>query len=290
MYDMKRFLEEFCVYMRCERQYSEATQNAYLSDIRFFLEFLENRDLSQRVVNDFVAHLKELSFEPISIQRKVSAVYTFLHFLHAENYLEKRIDRLKFGIKSSQKLPKTLSRNGIKALFNSTEYREEFVYRNQLILELLYGLGLRVSELIHLSVSQFDKETTQVRVFGKGRKERVLPLSKHLLDAVLNYILEERNKINGCQTDALLVSRTGEPLSRQAVYYIVRQFSNDQTGLLFPHLLRHTFATHLLEGGADLRSVQAMLGHSSITTTQLYTHVSRAHLKQQYLLSHPRAV
>ena len=278
------FLQEFGMYMKYERGFSSCTQDAYLSDINQFLEALGPEEVSKEALSDYLAYLKRTGYEPKTMHRKLSAVRSFLKYLQANQLLEFRVSGFKLGMKVPKKLPKVLTERQIDVVFS-----DDFSLRNRVILELMYGLGLRVSELCSLTVSQFCKGTESLRIFGKGRKERLVPFSPHILSLVKSYIQTERSRFFSLKTECLLINKNGEPLTRQGVYLVVKSCGKASNVALYPHMLRHSYATHLLEGGADLLSVQALLGHSSVTTTQLYTHVSRSHLKQAYSAAHPRA-
>lgn len=289
MHDWKQWVYEFSVYMTCEKQYSVCTYDAYLADIKQFVDSVGPEPLSHAVLSSYVVFLKEQDYDSVSIRRKTSAIHTFLKFLYAEQYISFNPGKYSFGVKLKKSLPHSLSITTTQSLFDCAVSSVSVSLRDQVVLELLYGLGLRASELTSLTIAQFNDFPEMLRIFGKGRKERVVPLSSSILNLVLAYIEKERTPVQGVSTDALLINRLGTGLTRQGIYQIIRQFSNEETGQLYPHLLRHTFATHLIEGGADLRSVQSLLGHSSLTTTQIYTHVSRKHVKHMYDIAHPRA-
>jgi integrase/recombinase XerD len=190
--------------------------------------------------------------------------------------------------KTQRKLPQVLSSNDVEAILSQVRGEDFFSLRNKALLETLYSSGLRVSEAVLLDIDGLDFKRGFIRLFGKGGKERIVPIGKIALQALRDYIEKGRSKIPHLKTSALFVNKKGERLSRQGIWKIVKKYAHKAGIKITPHVLRHTFATHLLEGGADLKSVQEMLGHSSLSTTQIYTHVSKKHLKESYLLSHPR--
>ena len=298
----QRFVREYFDYLRVEKSCSANTFAAYQRDISLYVEFLNGEGIEDfakvdaQTLSLFVGHLLTeandgKAFAVTSARRIIAAVKGLHRFLYREEYLPTNpADGLAVP-KAPEKLPDVLTISQANALLDQEFPDTPMGLRDRAMLEMLYGCGLRVSELVGLDASALFAEEGYVRVTGKGNKTRIAPLAGTALRALADYLENGRPfLLRGKQTPALFISRRGGRLSRQAVCTVC-----EHAGLaigvknLHPHTLRHSFATHLLEGGADLRVIQEMLGHASISTTQIYTHVSRAHLEQEYFAAHPRA-
>jgi integrase/recombinase XerD len=245
----------------------------------------------RKLLRDFVFTLKELGLSPASIRRHVSAVRTYYRFLAGEGDLsDDPSDRLETP-RRARKLPDTLSASECQRLIEAPSPEEKMGRRDRALLELAYGAGMRVSELVGLTLGDLFFEDRVVRVFGKGSKERLVPIGGPLISAVSLYRdLERRQLDQGKTKDRVLLNSRGQPLSRVGAWGIVKKAAI-RAGIMkrvTPHTLRHSFATHLLEGGADLRAVQEMLGHADLATTQIYTHVDREYLRSVHKQFHPR--
>jgi integrase/recombinase XerD len=290
-------LEEFRDHLALEAGNSRNTVESYGRDLRTLAEFLAGRGVThpqsadRKLLRDFVFTLKELGLSPASIRRHVSAVRTYYRFLAGEGDLtDDPSDRLETP-RRARKLPDTLSASECQRLIEAPLPEEKMGRRDRALLELAYGAGMRVSELVGLTLGDLFFEDRVVRVFGKGSKERLVPIGGPLISAVSLYRdLERRQLDKGKTKDRVLLNSRGHPLSRVGAWGIVKKAAMRAgiTKRVTPHTLRHSFATHLLEGGADLRAVQEMLGHADLATTQIYTHVDREYLRSVHKQFHPR--
>ncbi len=295
------YLDEFINYLRIEKDAAILTVNSYKKDIQQFLEFLTHAKLSQeqvdyRCLRHFLAMLKEHGYARSSVARKLSAVRSFLRFLKREGLLTTSTWEIVSTPKKEKKLPQFLYVDEVDSLLETSLHGTLLGYRDYAILELLYGAGLRVKELVDLNIPAVNLDEGVVLVRGKGRKERLVPMGGYARQALAVYLNKSRPLLlakNKQRTDdgAFFLNRFGERLSDRSVRRMVGEYSSKagQGSGISPHVLRHTFATHLLNGGADLRAVQEMMGHASLSTTQLYTHITKDELKKTYLRTHPRA-
>lgn len=291
-------LEQFQDHLAVEKGASPRTSEAYLRDIARFATFCvtkgarEPGEASARILRDYVYHLKDLGLSPSSIRRNVSAVRSYFRFMLGEGALVRDPSERLEAPKRWRTLPEVLTVEETEALLAAPSLDEPLAFRDRAMLELAYGAGLRVSEWITLSTRDVLMEDHLVRVFGKGSKERLVPIGRKAISAVAIYLRELRPKLEKGQGKGILfLNARGEPLSRMGAWKILRKYV-EMAGItkpVSPHTLRHSFATHLLEGGADLRAVQEMLGHSDISTTQIYTHVDREYLRSVHRQFHPRA-
>jgi integrase/recombinase XerD len=292
---------DFLAYLEFERGLSRNTLEAYRSDLLQFGRFLQGRGLtavsaSAADVSDFLGQLAEGNGKPpaspATIHRKAACLRSFYRHLRRENVLDGDPTATISGPRRGRRLPKVLNRNEIAQLLGQPRGTAPTALRDRALLELMYACGLRASEAIGLEVRDLDLETGLLRARGKGSKERVVPVGRQAVSAVRIYLERGRpTLVRGRRVTTLFVNFRGESLTRQGLYKIVRRHAAS-AGLadrMSPHTLRHTFATHLLAGGCDLRSVQEMLGHADVATTQLYTHLSSEHLKKVYFEAHPRA-
>jgi integrase/recombinase XerD len=291
-------LEPFRDYLALEAGHSANTVEAYLRDLRRLGEFAATKGLrapaqiTRTHLRDFVYLLKDLGLSPATIRREVSAVRTYFGFLIGEGRVEQDpSDRLE-SPQRWRRLPETLSVKEVEALLAAPSVDEPLAWRDRAFLELAYGAGLRVSELCGLEITGLLLEEGLVRVFGKGGKERLVPIGRGVIGAVSTYLHTLRPRLDrGKSGGRVLLNVRGEPLSRVGAWGIVKRCAR-RAGIakrVTPHTLRHSFATHLLEGGADLRAVQEMLGHADLSTTQIYTHVDREYLRSVHKRFHPRA-
>ena len=291
-------LEPFRDYLALEAGHSANTVEAYLRDLRRLGEFAATKgvrapaQITRTHLRDFVYLLKDLGLSPATIRRDVSAVRTYFGFLIGEGRVEQDpSDRLE-SPQRWRRLPETLSVKEVEALLAAPNVDEPLAWRDRAFLELAYGAGLRVSELCGLGITGLLLEEGLVRVFGKGGKERLVPIGRGVIGAVSTYLHTLRPRLDrGKSGGRVLLNVLGEPLSRVGAWGIVKRCARRAgiTKRVTPHTLRHSFATHLLEGGADLRAVQEMLGHADLSTTQIYTHVDREYLRSVHKQFHPRA-
>ena len=294
----RRFLlQRFTDYISLEQGLSARTQEAYYRDLERFAGYAELKgvaaplDITARILREYVYHLKDLGLSPASIRRNVSAVRTYFRFLIGDGVVVRDpSERLEMP-KRWRELPDVLTVDEAQRLIAAPTLDDSMVFRDRALLELAYGAGLRVSEWITLGVRDLLLEEGLVRVFGKGSKERLVPIGRSAIGAVAVYLRELRPRLEkGEGKGILFLNARGRPLTRMGAWKILRGYV-ERAAIekhVSPHTLRHSFATHLLEGGADLRAVQEMLGHVDIATTQIYTHVDREYLRQVHRSYHPR--
>jgi integrase/recombinase XerD len=295
--DRDFWLEGFRDFLALESGHSANTVESYLRDLRRLGEFATARGvrdptrLTRALLRDFVYLLKDLGLSAASIRRGVSAIRTYFGFLVGEGRVqEDPSDRLE-SPRRGRVLPPTLSVAEIEKLLATPQVDEPLAWRDRALLELAYGAGLRVSELCGLGLTDLLLTENLVRIFGKGGKERLVPIGRSVIGAVSVYLHTKRPALDrGKSKGRVLLNARGEPLSRVGAWGIVKRASRRAgiTKRVTPHTLRHSFATHLLEGGADLRAVQEMLGHADLSTTQIYTHVDREYLRSVHKQFHPR--
>jgi len=277
--DRNKVLEEYLIYINNVKNYSQNTIKSYNSDIKHYFENTES-------VGEFSSYLKHLNknkYSKTSINRKITSIRTFLSWAVDNNYFNQNQIKIVNNLKVEKKLPNVLTSSYINRLLDNLPESSEKDIRDKAILELMYSSGLRVSEVSNLTLNSINKNNS-IRVLGKGSKERVLPMTKRAYVSTKKYIETSRPKFeNDKSKNYLFLGVRGGQLSDREIRRIVKF----RTGT-FPHSIRHTFATHLLEGGADLRIVQELLGHNDPSTTQIYTHVSKKQLQKKYKQSHPR--
>ncbi|HEX8854514.1 MAG TPA: site-specific tyrosine recombinase XerD [Thermoleophilaceae bacterium] len=294
---------DFLAYLEFERGLSRNTLEAYRSDLLQYGRFLESRGVeaagaSTRDVSDFLQALANgdatggAGASPATVHRKAACLRSFYRHLRRENVLETDPTASLTAPRRGQKLPNVLTRGEVASLLEQPKGTDPTSLRDRALLELMYACGLRASEAIGLEVRDVDLETEMLRARGKGSKERVVPIGRKAVESLRIYMERGRPKlVNGTPEPHLFVNFRGGQLTRQGLYKIVSRHAVS-AGLgdrMSPHTLRHTFATHLLAGGCDLRSVQEMLGHADVSTTQVYTHLSSERLKDVYFKAHPRA-
>lgn len=295
---MEIFLKEYLAVLKLERNLSVNTIASYKNDISSFLSFIiknNTKDLSEVdsiILTEFFKSLKQTGLTSTSAARYHSSIKGFFSYLHQNNYIKANpIDKLN-PPKSSKNLPVVLNINEVQKILDMPDTNDKPGLRDKSILEILYACGLRVSELIHLKLSDLYFEDEIIRVFGKGSKERLVPIGNSAIKWTKEYLTKSRplleKKIKS--ENYVFLNTRGTKLSRMGVWKIICYYTK-QAGIrkeVHPHTFRHSFATHLIEGGADLRAVQEMLGHSDISTTQIYTHIDRDYIKQVHKDFHPR--
>jgi len=290
-------LERFTDFLSLEQGASPQTIDAYRRDLGRFVEFAITKgarapvDVTARLLRDFVYQLKDIGLAPASIRRSVSALRTYYRFLLADGIVVRDPSERLETPKRWRTLPEVLTVDEVQRLLASPTLDDSLYFRDRALLELAYGAGLRVSEWITLGVRDLVLEEALVRVFGKGSKERLVPIGRQAIAAVAIYVRELRPRLEkGEGKGVLFLNARGQPLTRMGAWKILQRHV-ERAGIekrVTPHTLRHSFATHLLEGGADLRAVQEMLGHADISTTQIYTHVDREYLRSVHRQFHPR--
>lgn len=294
------FEQDFIGYLVAERGASPATVRAYQEDLKDYFSFLqttyhinEASEITREEILAFQAELYRRGLSASTIARRTSTIKGYHKFLVRENLLSQDPAQMVGIPQKSEKLPDVLSIDQVNALLDGMPFTTPLEIRDATILEVLYGCGLRVSELVGLDLDRVRFDEGILRVLGKGSKERLVPFSGMAVQRVQTYLQESRPYLTCSKAQpvpALFLNARGGRLSRQSVHKMVEK-AGLRIGIknLHPHTLRHSFATHLLEGGADLRAIQEMLGHSDISTTQIYTHVQTAHLREEYMAAHPRS-
>ena len=293
--EKERQLDRYRAYLELERGMSMNTVAAYLADAERFVRALdanvELREVSTDDLAGFIGDLNDLGIAPRSRARILSGLKSFFGFLTMEGDLEKDPTLSLEMPRIAQHLPDVLSVEEIDSLIGTIDVSTGDGRRNRAIIETLYSCGLRVSELCNLTLSQLHLEDGFMIVFGKGSKERLVPMSPSAIEYIREYLREDRGQAKPGSEDVVYLNRFGGRLSRVMIFKIIKRLT-EMAGLrksVSPHTLRHSFATHLLEGGANLRTIQLMLGHESIATTEIYLHVDSSHLREEILQHHPRA-
>lgn len=294
MNEYDSLLNDFCDYLRIDKKYSSLTIDSYKTEIKKYLDFFKNQN--KKVIdiknNDIKEYLNDIKKEEISdrtLAHNVSVIRTFYKFLIIEKIVVINPSEFLELPKLRKNLPTTLSKEEVENLLE-VDLVDNYSYRNKAMLELMYATGLRVSELVNLKINDVDFDNCFVRTMGKGSKERIIPINDYSLYYIKKYLLDHRSEMmKKHYHDYIFVNNHGLPMTRQGFFKIVKTLAKEKEIKtdISPHTLRHSFATHLLDYGADLRSIQEMLGHSNLSTTQIYTHVSSEHLKENYNNSHP---
>ena len=296
---MDTYLQRFFRYLKSERGYSPNTLAAYRRDLAQFKTFVAGTctghldTLDPEELDKFVIQLQNKGYKTSTVARKVAATRAFLRFLYAEGVVEPDLLDWLRQPKIEKRLPRTLSRDQVGRLIQAASLEETpLALRDRALLEILYATGMRASEIIRVRISDVDTEIGTLRCFGKGSKERVIPLYAEAIHQLRRYLAEGRPFLLRDPAErTLFLNNLGGRLSRQGLWFLVKHYA-EAAGIasgVTPHTLRHTFATHLLEGGAELREVQQLLGHASITTTQIYTEVSSRRRREAYNRAHPRS-
>ncbi len=291
-------IELFKEYLQSEKGYSEHTITSYIDDINTLVHFLNNEQfgdvlsVSNRIARFYIATLHE-NYTPTSIARKISSLRSLYNYLVKDGLIKENPFSEVELPKKEKKLPKFIYPEEIISILDSIKLDKPINKRNKLILEFLYGTGVRVSELSGIILSDIDYSQSLVLIHGKGSKDRFIPLHNNLLREIQDYIITTRNQFLKTKEDckSLFLNYRGTTLTPRGIRLVVNKVINEsgETLKISPHTLRHTFATHLLNAGADLRSVQELLGHSHLSSTQIYTKVTKEKLKEQYMNAHPRA-
>ena len=297
--DLARYLSRFLSYLELERGFSPHTVAAYGHDIQQFIACVAElgvqgvEEIRDREVFEFVVQERKKGLQARSVRRRLAAVRTFFRFLVLEGAVKQNPARLLDTPRIGQRLPVVLQENEMTRLLDAVQKPPlgRYPRRDRAILEVLYACGLRVSELIGLQLKDVHADLGIVRCFGKGSKERIVPISETALEALNDYQNTERPRLAAHGTsDLIFLSRGGKPLGREVVNAILNKNVRKAglTGSVTPHTLRHSFATHLLHHGADLRIVQELLGHAKVDTTEIYTHIEKSELKEKHRKYHPR--
>ena len=282
-------IPKFLSYLEIEKNYSDHTILNYRIDLDEFFDFLNGvsfKEIDYPVLRRYVAHIRQKNLKPRSVARKLSCLRSFFKYLQREGIVDKNPATLLMTPKLDRKLPNFLSEGEAEALMESPKHGKAAELRDRAIFETLYSTGIRVSELVGLNENSVDMIGNVIRVMGKGKKERIVPIGEKAIEAIMEYC-EKRPK----KTQALFLNKAGQRLTTRSIGNIINKYIQ-RTSIhkkISPHALRHSFATHLLNRGADLRSVQELLGHQNLSTTQIYTHLTTEKLKNVYNQAHPRA-
>jgi integrase/recombinase XerD len=294
---MKELIDSFLDYLSAERGLANNTIVSYREDLNSYMDFLESRHvdalskIARNDITNFMLSQKDRGISANSIARRLAAIRMFHRFLARERILKSDPTGLIDSPKLWKKIPDTLSLNEVEALLAQPNIKDRQGIRDKSILETLYATGMRVSEAVNLKLDDVNLDIGFLRCIGKGNKERVIPLGKKAIGSIRRYLeicrpyLLKKN-----ESESLFLNRFGKKISRQSLWKIIKRYAREAKlkKPIWPHTLRHSFATHLLERGADLRSVQEMLGHVNISTTQIYTHINKERLKTIHRMFHPR--
>lgn len=299
---MTKELKDFLGYLKYQRNYSDDTIASYTYDIEKFYTFINKEgvlleDVNTDIIRNFLSTELSNNIKKVSCQRRVASIRHFYSYLQESNIIKNNPFALISAPKKDKKLPDVLFKEQVELLLETNSKRNDALApRDQAILELLYASGLRASELVNLLISSVDYRNRVVRIFGKERKERMVPFSQECQIYLTKYVKTTRpvllsKNIEAAKEKHLFLNANGRKLTSRGLEYILKQVEMKCAlpFALHPHALRHSFATHLLAGGADLRLIQELLGHENINTTSIYTHVTDESVKQDFLLSHPRA-
>ena len=289
-------INSFMKYLSNEKRYPDTTLVSYQRDLDLYYGFIKLKKINYLNINkdeirEFLKYLDSLKYSNSTISRILSALRHFYSYLVLEGKIDSNIFKTIRNPKKERKLPNFLQPDELEAIFDSIDLSSDLGIRNRFIVELLYATGIRVSELTSLQVNDFDKGNKEIKVYGKGGKERIVYFGDYALKYLNKYINEARpNLLNGKKSNILLINNNGGDLTSRGVELIINKVVNEAAlkHHISPHVLRHTFATDMLNEGADLKSVQELLGHSSLSTTQIYTHVTNDRLRSVYLKSFPR--
>ena len=282
-----RYIEKFIRYLEIERNASKHTLINYSVDLKSLSEFLKEEPIEKIdyiSLRRYLAHIKEQNLSKVSIARKIASIRSFFKFLFREGIIKNNPASSLSTPKRDKHLPKFLDEKEIVILLESPDLESEAGLRDRAILETLYSTGIRVSELVGLNVEHIDQIGGVIKVYGKGKKERIVPIGGRALQAIRDYLKKRDAK-------ALFFNKNGGRLTDRSIRRIINKYITKASiqQKISPHPLRHSFATHMLDHGADLRSVQELLGHANLSTTQIYTHITTERLKSAYQKSHPRA-
>jgi len=296
---MERLIEQFIHYLMIEKGLAQNTLDSYRRDLLLYSNFLTKNynglaiyETSRTHIIAYLLELKQKGRATTTISRNLASIRSFYNFLMRDRYIDKDPSQNLESPKIDKRLPKVLSVSQVDLLLQMPDVNSTAGLRDKAMLELLYATGIRVSELVSLNIDDLNLNIGLIKCFGKGSKERIIPLGSLAIASINNYLDYSRVKLNRKPNEnALFLNHHGRRITRQGFWKIIKKYAKIASIEvdITPHTLRHSFATHLLENGADLRSVQEMLGHADISTTQIYTHLTKAKLKEVYTKAHPRA-
>ena len=296
---MENLVVEYTTYLASEKMKDQDTIDAYRSDVLNYMYFLENvsnihdiKETTTEIIKNYFSYLKKMGYKSSSSGRALSALKSFYKFLVLEKYIKSNPCLTISAPKLDKKLPTVLSVEEVMSLLNILNEDTPYNFRNKAMFEVMYGTGLRVSELVNLKLNELHLTNKMISTTGKGNKERNIPINDFAAKVLREYIIKARPELikKGRDNGFIFLNNLGEPLSRQSYFLILKRLAKEAgiTKEISPHTLRHSFATHLLEAGTDLRYIQEMLGHEDISTTQIYTHLSKQKIKSVYNKAHPR--
>lgn len=293
---MNRYIDMFIKYLKIQKNYSEYTIINYSKDLEEYFGFLNNKnysydDMDYKKCMNYLIFLDEKKYKKNSVSRKLSSLRTFYKYLVLNNYSKNNPFLLITSPKKEKRMPRFINYQGIEEIFNIPDTNTIEGQREKVILEILYGSGIRVSELVNIKIKDIDFANRTILIFGKGSKERVVPFGEYAKDAIDVYLNDAREKyLNDKTSEYLIVGKNEEKLTTRRIEQIIDGLIK-KTSIkmnITPHMFRHTFATHLLDNGCELIAVQELLGHESLSSTEVYTHVSNEHLREVYYKCHPR--
>jgi integrase/recombinase XerD len=288
--NVNKYLDEYINYIMIEKGLSKNTCYSYKKDLDKYLSFNNKEDISKKDIENYIEYLSKSEVKSSTITRNIVSIKSYHKYI-SRVYDYKDPSESILRPNQAIRLPEVLTKEEVEKLLD-IETKDAFSYRNKAMLELMYATGLRVSELVSLSVNDIDFENATVRCFGKGSKERIVPIVDYALNIVKEYLENYRTSmLKGYITDSLFLNNHGKLMTRQGFFKIIKQIAltKEITKNIHPHMLRHSFATHILENGADLRIIQELLGHENISTTQIYTHVRTDLIRKNYDDYHPRS-
>ena len=291
---MEQLIEKFIDYLKVQKNYSSFTLLNYKKDIEEYEMFLKEKNYNYKNMDykkctEYLLFLDNRNLKKTSVSRRLSSLRTFYKYLVLNNYVDNNPFLLVSSPKKEKKMPKFINYSGIEEIFNIPNIKTKEGQRERVILEILYGSGIRVSELVNIKIKDIDFSNKTILIFGKGSKERLVSFGEPALDSIKQYINDGRKQYE-IESEYLIVGKNEEQLTTRRIEQIIGELIN-KTSIkmnITPHMFRHTFATHLLDNGSDLIAVQELLGHESLASTEIYTHISNEHLRDVYLKCHPR--
>ena len=291
---MEQLIEKFIDYLKVQKNYSSFTLLNYKKDIEEYEMFLKEKNYNYKNMDykkctEYLLFLDNRNLKKTSVSRRLSSLRTFYKYLVLNNFVDNNPFLLVSSPKKEKKMPKFINYSGIEEIFNIPNIKTKEGQRERVILEILYGSGVRVSELVNIKIKDIDFSNKTILIFGKGSKERLVSFGEPALDSIKQYINDGRKQYE-IESEYLIVGKNEEQLTTRRIEQIIGELIN-KTSIkmnITPHMFRHTFATHLLDNGSDLIAVQELLGHESLASTEIYTHISNEHLRDVYLKCHPR--
>lgn len=289
---MENEIKEYLDYVLIEKKLSINTVMSYKEDLKYYLDYFNKKSIkkiTKKEIIKFIESLKDRNLNEKTINHIIGTITSFHSYFSIYHNIPNILENI-IRLKTKKTLPKVLTIEEVELLLD-IELKTPFDYRNKAMLELMYSSGLRVSELLDLTLTDIDFENDLVKIFGKGAKERIIPIGDYALNALSKYVSEYRNSLIKFPTDILFLNNHGKKMSRSGFFKIIQKIAEEK-GIkkeISPHILRHSFATHMLESGADLRSIQELLGHENMSTTSIYTHVRGDLLRKSYDEFHPRS-